>query len=287
LARLGSPTMNPAGSSAEAFLRAFHDRRPGLTAKAFGDLPVTMQRSVHPSSYHLLADILSPRLANAAVLDLACGDGLLLSLLAKRSDAATLLAGIDLSEAELRNARQRLGPGANLYRGRAQALPFAPEAFTHVLCHLALMLMDDAPCVLREIRRVLVPAGIFGAVVGARSPGDPALDTFAAIFSNYPRRPEYAELRLGDWRMRSVQGLHELLGHCFDNVSVQEVSATTMLSPTQLWEWLDAMYDLHLLDEGNRCALRDEYLHALGTRVGMDGTISSRVCMRCVVAVAA
>jgi ubiquinone/menaquinone biosynthesis C-methylase UbiE len=246
-----------------------------------------MQGSVRPSSYHLLASTLSPRLSNATVLDVACGDGFLLSLLADWSDPTTVLAGLDLSEAELRHARQCLGPRATLYQGRAQALPFLPAAFTHVMCHMALMLMDDAEGVLREIRRVLIPAGVFAAVVGARSPNNPAMDAFAAIFSRYPRLPEYSEVQFGDRRMRSAQGIHELLGQGFIDISVQDLSATKKLSPTQLWEWLADMYDLYLLDESDRYALRYEYLHALEPMVGVDGTISHQVCMRFFVAAAA
>ena len=113
------------------------------------------------------------------------------------------------------------------------------------------------------------------------------MDAFAAIFARYPRLPAFAELQFGDKRMRSAEGLHELLAHGFADISVQDLSATRKLSPTQLWEWVVDMYDVHLLDEGDRYAVRDEYLCALGPLVGAEGTISHKICMRLVVAVAA
>jgi ubiquinone/menaquinone biosynthesis C-methylase UbiE len=279
--------MKSAVSSTEAFLRSFHNQYPGLTAKAFGGLQVTMQGSAYPSTYHLLIDTLPSSLPNSSVLEVGCGDGFLLSLLADLPDSATTLTGIDLSEAELQQASLRLGPRAFLCQGRAQAMPFASGAFTHVLCHMALMLMDDAPGVVREIRRVLVSTGIFAAVVGARSPGSPAMDAFRAIVSRYPRRPEYADVQFGDKRTRSAQGLQELLAQGFTDISIQDLSATKILTKMQFWNWLIDMYDVHLLSEDDIRAARDEYFESLGPMAELDGTLSHIISLRLFVATAA
>lgn len=235
------------------------------------------------SSYQCLADPLLP-LSGAVVLDVACGDGFLLSLLAGRSDASTVLSGVDLSVGELARARQRLHRSAHLCQGRAQALPFEPAVFTHVVCHMALMLMDDVGQVLREIRRVLVRDGIFAAVVGARTPVSPTMDAFAEALSRVARIPEFADVRFGDKRMRTTEGIHELLEGEFCDVSVQDLTATMNMTPTRLWEWLTDMYDLYLLTEVDRCAVRDEYLPALERMIDSDGLIRHEVCMRFFVA---
>src|ERR1700709_2020201 len=118
-------------SESEAFLQAFHAAPPGITARAFA----------RGGSYERLAALVE----NATrVLDLACGDGALLAHMSANA------IGIDLSRAEL---------AAN-YRtavARAQALPFATHAFDAVTCHLAFMLFEDLPAVVRELERVLVP----------------------------------------------------------------------------------------------------------------------------------
>ncbi|CAN5463346.1 class I SAM-dependent methyltransferase [soil metagenome] len=167
----------------ESFLRAFHARRPGVTAKAFA----------RGGSYARLAERISHR---PRVLDLACGDGALLSLLGARA------VGIDAALDELREL-ERAG------QARAQALPFADHSFDAVACHLAFMLFDELPRVVAELERVLVPGGEFVAVLGGgpTAEGDDAFHRFLAILD---RSPSHAP-RLGDRRARSEQGWRELM----------------------------------------------------------------------------
>jgi SAM-dependent methyltransferase len=273
--------------AAESFLSAFHDERPGLTPKAFGALPVTVEDRTHASSYHLLADVLPPLPEDGAVLDLACGDGFLLSLLRDRAGAGARLVGIDLSTGELRHARGRLGPDAPLCRGNALALPFPDGRFDAVLCHLALMLMPATEQVLLEVRRVLKPGGRFAAVVGAPSPGNAALAAYGELISRHPRAPQWQDVRFADRRMRSADGLRELLAPHFSGVVLQEVAIDRRLPPAGLWEWLLGMYDLHLLAEADRGAIRDELMRALVPLTGADGRVPFAQALRFVSATAA
>jgi ubiquinone/menaquinone biosynthesis C-methylase UbiE len=272
---------------AEAFLSAFHDARPGLTSKAFGDLPVTVEGQVHASSYHLLADALPPRLAGASVLDLACGDGFLLSLLQTRAGPATRLVGIDLSAGELAHAQARLGPDALLCRANALALPFAAASFDAVTCHLALMLMERTAEALGEVRRVLRPGGRFAAVVGAPSPGNAVLAAYSDVLARYPRAPCWQEVRFGDRRIRSAEGIRELLAPHFSGVTVRDAALERRLPPAGVWDWLLDMYDLYLLGEADRAAIRDELLRALEPLLGPDGAVPFAQSMRLLSATAA
>ncbi|MBC7684132.1 MAG: methyltransferase domain-containing protein [Bdellovibrionales bacterium] len=70
-----------------------------------------------------------------------------------------------VSPASCRPAQRRWGEMAALYQARRQALPLADDCADAVLCHVALMLTDDAPQVLAEARRVLKTGGLFSAVV--------------------------------------------------------------------------------------------------------------------------
>lgn len=79
----------------EAFLRAFHAQRPAVTAEAFGASRAPDGRT----SYELLGARVAGR---DRVLDLGCGDGLLLEVLAR--DAGRRLAGVDLSSRALSRA---------------------------------------------------------------------------------------------------------------------------------------------------------------------------------------
>lgn len=103
----------------EAFLQVFHAERPAVTAEAFACGRAPDGRS----SYELLCD----RVAGCErVLDLGCGDGLLLEFLARR-DGKRRLAGLDLSPESLELARRRPAlAGAGLEEGRAQAVGHTP-----------------------------------------------------------------------------------------------------------------------------------------------------------------
>lgn len=92
------------------------------------------------------------------ILDVACGTGLLLEILAHRPDD-TELVGIDRVPAMLGEAKRRLGRRATLLDGDAAKLPFDDGRFQLVVSTNALHYFQDANGALREIRRVMSPAG--------------------------------------------------------------------------------------------------------------------------------
>ena len=92
------------------------------------------------------------------ILDVACGTGLLLDILAHRSDDPELV-GIDRVPAMLGEAKRRLSRRATLLEGDAAKLPFDDAGFQLVVSTNAFHYFPDAEGALREIRRVLSPAG--------------------------------------------------------------------------------------------------------------------------------
>lgn len=138
----------------------------------------------------------------ARVLDLACGDGSLLVHLGPRA------VGLDFSREEL---AATLAP--RVVQGRAQALPFADASFDACTCHLAFMLFDDIEHVVGELARVLVPGGVFLALLGGgpTATGDDAFHRFLTILGRPERRSPSSQLgRLGDPRARSEAGWQSL-----------------------------------------------------------------------------
>ncbi|MER6046113.1 class I SAM-dependent methyltransferase [Streptomyces sp. NPDC001793] len=119
LVRVATTESGASTASQEAFLRDFHAEHPAVTTEAFSRGRAPDGRS----SYEILRDRVA---GSRRVLDLGCGDGLLLELLA-RTDGRQL-AGLDLSAESLRLARRRPQLSrARLEQGRAQDLPF-PDA---------------------------------------------------------------------------------------------------------------------------------------------------------------
>ena len=102
-------------------------------------------------------------------LDLACGTGLSTRGLVVRGIPVT---GIDLAANMLDVARRAGLAGATFYEARAEALPFADKAFALVTCGQAFHWFD-APRVLSEVGRVLVPGGAHAQYRKHYDPTDP------------------------------------------------------------------------------------------------------------------
>lgn len=124
-------------------------------AKPFADLPL-----------HADDDGMARTLAacdpgpGQAVLDVACGPGIVACALAPHAAHVT---GIDLTPAMVEQARQRqsrLGLRNMAWHiGRADALPFADASFDRVVTRYSLHHMTDPLAVLAQMRRVCRPGG--------------------------------------------------------------------------------------------------------------------------------
>ncbi len=89
------------------------------------------------------------------LLDVGCGGG---SHMLAFAEAGWTVSGVDLSEAQLRLARER---GCDVVRGAAEELPFENGTFDAGVSMWTHTDVDDFAAVLREVRRVLRPGGIF------------------------------------------------------------------------------------------------------------------------------
>ena len=107
----------------------------------------------------------APQMANAAkiasgdrVLDVACGTGVVAREAANRVAAASQVTGLDLNESMLAVA-QHIRPDIDWRQGDATKLPFDDESYDVVTCQFALMYFPDRLTALKEMMRVLKPAG--------------------------------------------------------------------------------------------------------------------------------
>jgi ubiquinone/menaquinone biosynthesis C-methylase UbiE len=126
---------------------------------------VTAGSGAHETALRSLLGVL-PDLTGRAVLDLACGQGIVSRALAKAG--VSRVVGVDSSEAMLDRARTHDVPAVVTYAlDDAQVLGTQPdEAFDGVTCQLALMDIPDLDATLAAVRRVLRPGGWFAFVIG-------------------------------------------------------------------------------------------------------------------------
>jgi len=261
-------------SAVETYLQDFHQRIVGSTTAAFGSLPATVDGAIYPSSYHLLAAHV-PETSNAlAVFDLACGDGHLLKLLADRRQTGLTLIGADMSLGELNAARAQLPREIALLQERGQSLSIETGTIDVVLCHMAIMLMDQVDQVLSEIHRILRPSGTFAFIVGRIF----LLGEVKKVYMDAYRtlaKDDTTPLRFGDSRTQSEAGWDALLASSFMEVRCQDVDLEWHPQPAELWESLSTTYDIDRLSLAARGALRERFFHALVDLQHSDGTLST------------
>jgi len=261
-------------SPVEQFLVNFHDKTPGLTSLAYKDLSAECKGKSYRSSYESLADAIPHMRDRCKVLDVACGDGYLLSLLQARAEQRVLLHGVDISRGELSIARERLGREVVLVQCRAQSLPMAAEAVDCVVSHMALMLMDDLDGTLAEIRRVLRRGGTFAFVVGASPPqGQPVIEKFIARVRSQMLVHSTNPIRIGDPRMRSEKTILSAIDPYFSDAEIVPITLRAKYSVEQVWSWFNGMYEMSYFDEVTQQKFGSEYIDSIRSLCAPDKKI--------------
>ena len=145
-----------------------------------------------------------------AVLDVACGTGVVARTAADRMGGRGRVVGLDLNEGMLAVAG-RLRPDIEWRQGDAAALPFEDGSFDAVLCQSALMFFPDRAGALREMARVATPGGTLAVQVWDRLE---AQEGFGAIYGAFVEHlgPEAMELESSYW----VLGDLDLVGSLFE-----------------------------------------------------------------------
>lgn len=228
-------------SAAERYLSAWHGRHPDA-GRLFADHD---DAAGHSSLERLAADAESA----TAVVDVGCGSGRLLEL-CHRSNPSAQQFGIDLNHADLHIAAELL-PGARFVQARAQALPLRADSVDCVLCHMALMLMDDPSQVLAEVSRVLGSGGIFAAVTQRLVFDTTAEAVFAALRPLF-EQADSARLPppLANARTTDEGALRTLAAPWFAEVSVQPFDVGRLIEREGLREFLfDAIYGVDALPQ--------------------------------------
>jgi len=265
--------------SPDLFLIRYHRHFTGVTSWAFARGRTEDGRS----SYQVLADIVAQPTPHL-VVDVGCGDGLLIELLLERGMAEERVIGIDMSPDELMLARKR----PTLHRTallceRAQELPLDRESVGYVLAHLSFMLMSDIERVVSEIARVLLPGGTFSAIVPAEPRAGDAFELFLELFHDmYESQPTRIP-EIGDPRTHSAEGLRSLLNRDtgFGDLEITDLMVHLDGPFDQVWSSLaSTRRELYVLLPNGRAALRKQLAEHVTRLARPDGTIPCTMALR-------
>ncbi|MFY9662897.1 MAG: class I SAM-dependent methyltransferase [Candidatus Cybelea sp.] len=235
------------------FLRAWHARYPGAATSAFGYGRIAGDGR---SSYELLADDVAGLPGVTTAIDLACGDGHLLALLAERLGSAELI-GIDMTPEELGVARGRgLPERVRLLTARAEALPLSDASADAVVCHMALMLFDSAAGVVNELERVIRPGGIFAAVLGPAAGSSEFVARFGALLREAESSEKLPPLHVGDPATFAEDSLRELFASdAWSDVRLDQLQLRFEGTDDQIQTTLLSMYNVARLSDDGRAEL--------------------------------
>lgn len=152
-----------------AFSSALREQQPGPIGDFdLGDPPLSAPDLIERTADFALAKTLNL----LTVLDVGCGNGLLLGEIAMRVPYCKRYIGVDPNLSVLDEARRRRDPRIEYLHAEAAELPCADASIDLVLALRSLGLLRDPAAGLREMRRVLRPNGRIVVVERTgRSPG--------------------------------------------------------------------------------------------------------------------
>ena len=261
--------------SPDTFLVRYHRHHAGIMSWALGRGSVRGEFS----SYDLMADMVVPDTPHM-VLDLGCGDGLLLERLLARGLAAEKLIGLDMSPDELALASKRFEDhGVSLRCERADSMSIDDASVGHILSHLSLMVMSQLDAVVREMARVLIPGGSFAAILPRRGPLEGATAIFHQLFEDAYNSQKTHAPALGDERAWSRDGLTEVLGsaNAFGALEFSDIALRLDGTVIEVWNSLSSRYEAYVMLPRDRAEIRKRFAEKVNSLVGADGILPCSV----------
>jgi ubiquinone/menaquinone biosynthesis C-methylase UbiE len=129
----------------------------------WNETPLYLSEEDRYSEYPWLYEVAEfARHAGDRVLEIGCGTGCDLLQFAKHGSEVT---GVDITDAHIELARQRLGNRGTIVKADMRELPFPDASFDYVYSHGVLHHSDQPGKAAKEILRVLRPGGRFNVQV--------------------------------------------------------------------------------------------------------------------------
>ena len=159
-----------------------------------------------------------------AVLDVACGTGVVARTAADRMGGQGRVVGLDLNEGMLAVAR-RLRPDIEWRQGDAAELPFEAGSFDVVLCQSAMMFFPDRAGSLREMARVATAGGTVAVQVWDRLEAQEGYGVMYEAFSDH-LGPDAMELESSYWALGDL----DLMASLFEAAGLRVTGTRTRVS---------------------------------------------------------
>lgn len=175
----------------------------------------------------------------AAVLDVACGTGVVAREAARRVGPTGRVAAVDINDAMLTVAR-RLSPDLDWRTADAGDLPFPNSSFDSVVCQAALMFFPDRAGALAEMGRVVTDTGTVAVQVWASLDSQPAYGPFVEVAARHAG-PEAVDLLSSYW----VTGDLDQLGELFAEAGL-DVAATRTHVGTARFDSIDELVKIEV-----------------------------------------
>ncbi|MEM7226409.1 MAG: class I SAM-dependent methyltransferase [Pseudomonadota bacterium] len=193
-----------------------------------GSIPENYQRYLVPLIFEDYAADLAGRLevqSGGAVLETACGTGVVTRHLLARLPQGGLVIATDFNPGMIVEAKARLGeaPGLSFQEADATDLPFDDGAFDALVCQFGVMFFPDKAKGYAEAARILKPGAPFLFNVwdslAENRLSQLAHDTLGALFPEDP--PSFLELPFGYQDMTAILRALQAAGFAHVDFSVQ------------------------------------------------------------------
>ncbi len=256
----------------KALLHAHHERFTGSTGRLFS----AFLSDAGLTSYATLAAVLDVR-AGQSVLDIGCGDGVLLASIFDREPGVSL-HGLDASGAELALARERV-PGAALVQGDCtERLPYPDAVFDAVASHLVLMLVGDIETTFAEVRRVAKPGAAFAFIyddLASDADGVYADLMRTGVVAGLGESPSHFR-QAADPRLYDHEALRELCArHDLEIAEHRRFRVSREITcDDDAWALLATSYPLGRLDDEARARARTAVLGRFRERFGASAAVA-------------
>lgn len=210
-----------------------------------------------------------------AVLDVACGTGVLTLAAAESVGAKGFTAGVDINDGMLSVARKK-SEAVEWRSGRAESLPYPDDNFDAVVSQFGLMFFEDRGGAIQEMTRVLKPGGRISIAVWDSLENTPGYLMMTALLQRL-----FGDQTANALRAPFILGDTEMLGGLFAEAGLEGVVITTHQGTARfpsLEEWLTIEVKgwtlAELINEDQFNLLLKEAKPALQEFVAEDGSVS-------------